>query len=180
MFELRIPDAGLYPFVTHAFAYTGLGAVGVIKVDPNAPPAPAGYPMMGDPFSGGVTAAMNHAPGAATTSASQGGTDGASGTTGGRPGVTTITIANVAYSSTDFDIKADMQGRVVLTLVNKDAMEHNLTVSKLGVVLTVGPNETKTFTFHADPGIYSFFCSIPGHEQAGMKGTMTVLPGMAH
>ena len=40
MFELQIPDAGLYPFVTHAFAYTGLGAVGLIKVDPNAPPRP--------------------------------------------------------------------------------------------------------------------------------------------
>jgi nitrite reductase (NO-forming) len=31
-FELRIPDAGQYPFVTHAFAYTGLGAVGLIEV----------------------------------------------------------------------------------------------------------------------------------------------------
>jgi copper-containing nitrite reductase len=54
MFELQIPDAGLYPFVTHAFAYTGLGAVGLIKVDPNAPPAPKDYPVMGDPFSAGV------------------------------------------------------------------------------------------------------------------------------
>jgi nitrite reductase (NO-forming) len=31
-FELTIPDVGLYPFVTHSFAYTGLGAVGVIAV----------------------------------------------------------------------------------------------------------------------------------------------------
>ena len=31
-FELRIPDAGQYPFVTHSFAYTGLGAVGLIEV----------------------------------------------------------------------------------------------------------------------------------------------------
>jgi plastocyanin len=31
-FELTIPEAGLYPFVTHSFAYTGLGAVGVINV----------------------------------------------------------------------------------------------------------------------------------------------------
>src|SRR5262245_44419531 len=54
MFETQIPDAGLYPFVTHAFAYTGLGSVGVIKIDPNAAPAPASYPMMGDPFSAGV------------------------------------------------------------------------------------------------------------------------------
>jgi nitrite reductase (NO-forming) len=31
-FELVIPEPGLYPFVTHSFAYTGLGAVGVIEV----------------------------------------------------------------------------------------------------------------------------------------------------
>ena len=57
MFELRIPDAGLYPFVTHSFAYTGRGAVGVIKVDPRAPaPAPRPTQLMGDPFSGGTVA----------------------------------------------------------------------------------------------------------------------------
>jgi nitrite reductase (NO-forming) len=31
-FELVIPEAGQYPFVTHNFAYTGLGAVGLIEV----------------------------------------------------------------------------------------------------------------------------------------------------
>ena len=31
-FDLVIPDAGLYPFVTHNFAYTELGAVGVLEV----------------------------------------------------------------------------------------------------------------------------------------------------
>jgi nitrite reductase (NO-forming) len=34
MFELTIDQPGLYPFVTHSFAYTGKGAVGVIKVVP--------------------------------------------------------------------------------------------------------------------------------------------------
>jgi nitrite reductase (NO-forming) len=32
MVELTIPDAGLYPFVTHSFAYTGLGALGLLDV----------------------------------------------------------------------------------------------------------------------------------------------------
>jgi nitrite reductase (NO-forming) len=31
-FEFSIPDPGQYPFVTHSFAYTGLGAVGLIEV----------------------------------------------------------------------------------------------------------------------------------------------------
>jgi uncharacterized cupredoxin-like copper-binding protein len=24
------------------------------------------------------------------------------------------------------------------------------------------------------PGKYTFYCSVPGHEQGGMKGTLTV------
>jgi nitrite reductase (NO-forming) len=31
-FELRIPNAGQYPFVTHSFAYTEIGAVGLLDV----------------------------------------------------------------------------------------------------------------------------------------------------
>ena len=64
MFELQIPDAGLYPFVTHAFAYTGLGSVGLIKVDPSAPAAPSSYPTMADPFDGGLTAVAGSSTGA--------------------------------------------------------------------------------------------------------------------
>ncbi len=42
--EMRIPDEGLYPFVTHSFAYTGLGALGVIKVgNPPMPDMPAAH-----------------------------------------------------------------------------------------------------------------------------------------
>ena len=33
IFELTIPDPGTYPFVTHSFAYTGRGAIGLIKVE---------------------------------------------------------------------------------------------------------------------------------------------------
>lgn len=33
IFELTIPEAGTYPFVTHSFAYTGRGAIGLIKVE---------------------------------------------------------------------------------------------------------------------------------------------------
>ena len=41
MVELSIPDASLFPFVTHSFAYTDLGALGLLDVGnvpvPNMP-----------------------------------------------------------------------------------------------------------------------------------------------
>lgn len=40
--ELRIPDEGLYPFVTHSFAYTGKGALGILKIGDPASDASEG------------------------------------------------------------------------------------------------------------------------------------------
>jgi plastocyanin len=33
---------------------------------------------------------------------------------------------------------------------------------------------TKTVTLNLSAGTYTFFCSVPGHRQAGMQGTLTV------
>ena len=46
--------------------------------------------------------------------------------------------------------------------------------------LVLGANETVDTTFTATPGTYTFYCSIPGHREAGMEGTLTVLPGAGH
>ena len=43
------------------------------------------------------------------------------------------------------------------------------------IKISAQPGQKATGTFTIDtPGSYSYFCSQPGHEQAGMKGTLTV------
>jgi plastocyanin len=67
---------------------------------------------------------------------------------------------------------------VRLTIVNNGALEHdwvvdNLDGNKLSVDAKPKTNATAEFTPTA-PGTYEFYCSIPGHREAGMKGTLTV------
>ena len=33
---------------------------------------------------------------------------------------------------------------------------------------------TKTLSVKLKPGTYTFYCSVPGHRQGGMQGTLTV------
>ncbi len=177
MFELRIPDAGLYPFVTHAFAYTSLGALGVIKVDPGVADPPTEYPTLADPFSAGTAPfrpGTSDAPagGEATTGSSSGTSSG-----GGTANAIGLDVAISGFSPKDLEAT---EGDVTITLHNLDAFPHDFTIDELGVKVALDANATVTQTFPAAAGVYDFYCSIPGHREAGMQGTLTVLPVAGH
>jgi nitrite reductase (NO-forming) len=167
MFELRIPDEGLYPFVTHSFAYTGLGSVGVIQVTQDAPPPPVSYPTLGDPFTGGVLD-FGSTPAVVSGGGGGGGEDG---------GPIQIDAAITGFTPATIEAHA---GEVAVTIANLDAFDHDFTIDELDVQLLMGPNETVEGTFEADVGEYVFYCSIPGHREAGMEGTLSVTPVVAH
>ena len=67
---------------------------------------------------------------------------------------------------------------VRLTLSNDGALEHNWVVDSLEgrrVEVDAKPKTSATGEFTpAAPGTYEFYCSIPGHREAGMKGTLVV------
>jgi plastocyanin len=69
-------------------------------------------------------------------------------------------------------------GKVTIDFTNKAALGHNVTIaSSAGAVAGATPTfsgGSKTLTVNLKPGKYTFFCSVPGHEQAGMKGTLVV------
>jgi len=66
--------------------------------------------------------------------------------------------------------------QVVILLKNDGAIPHNLTIDAVGVDVTLDPKKSETieFTAPADPGEYDIACTEPGHENAGMTGTLVV------
>ena len=68
-------------------------------------------------------------------------------------------------------------GTITLVMENPSAIEHNIAVRGQGVDEqgeVVGQGEESTVTVELEPGEYEFYCSVPGHEEAGMKGTLSV------
>lgn len=78
---------------------------------------------------------------------------------------------NVAFSDTQLTAPA---GEVTVTLENNDLFWHTFTIEELGVDLRVPVGAEIPITFDARPGEYRFICDIPGHQQAGMMGILTV------
>jgi len=69
-------------------------------------------------------------------------------------------------------------GKDTIDFTNQSSVPHNVTIED-----SAGENisETKTLaegsasaTADLEPGTYTFYCSVPGHREAGMEGTLTV------
>ena len=68
-------------------------------------------------------------------------------------------------------------GKVTLEMANPSQVPHAVAIKGNGVDVdgkTVGNGETSTASTDLKPGTYTFYCPVPGHEAAGMKGTLTV------
>src|SRR5262249_29730389 len=64
-------------------------------------------------------------------------------------------------------------GRYTIKLVNNASVTHNLTFSS-GATLVANAGETKTVDVDVPANGLSFFCSLPGHAEAGMRGTIAI------
>ncbi len=68
-------------------------------------------------------------------------------------------------------------GTVTLKMANKSSVQHDIAIeggglNKIGPIVANGG--VSTVTASVKPGKYTFYCSVPGHRQAGMVGTLTV------
>ncbi len=80
----------------------------------------------------------------------------------------------LAFDTKTLNAKA---GKITITMANASQLEHNVTIAQGSTVIGATPTfagGTRTLTVTLKPGKYTFYCSVPGHRQAGMEGTLTV------
>lgn len=68
-------------------------------------------------------------------------------------------------------------GTVTIAMANPSPLPHNVAIKGNGVDVKgkiVLEGGTSSVSADLKPGTYTFYCSVPGHEAAGMTGTLTV------
>jgi uncharacterized cupredoxin-like copper-binding protein len=70
-------------------------------------------------------------------------------------------------------------GDVTFVVKNDGAIEHNFIAEtqakqKVAEIAVLEPGQSLAVTATLQPGTYTFYCSLPGHRDAGMEGSVTV------
>jgi plastocyanin len=115
--------------------------------------------------------------GAETTTESSGSGAEAAGGSAGSASALDIEAASsgLAYASNSATAKA---GKVTVDFTNPQAIPHDVAIESSGGEV-IGQTETTaegsdSTEVELEPGTYTYFCTVPGHREAGMEGTLTV------
>ena len=93
---------------------------------------------------------------------------------------------SVAINVMDFMIEpndVEVAGpTVTIDVTSNGPTPHNLTVRDASGQVVMGTEDlsagdTATISAEIEPGKYTIFCALPGHESLGMSGTLTVTAG---
>jgi len=110
-----------------------------------------------------------------TPTTSTGASSGAGGGGGSTISVAADPSGQLKYTTTQLTAKA---GSDTVNFDNQSSTTHNVTIedsngNDVGATDTISGSSTST-TVDLKAGTYKFYCSVDGHEAAGMTGTLTV------
>jgi nitrite reductase (NO-forming) len=104
-------------------------------------------------------------------SATPGATPGASPTASGV--IEVHTLDTLKFDPSELTVSPGQE----IHVVNKGNLQHDFIVDELDMatdLLDSGDEQTVTVPDDAEPAEYTYYCSVPGHRQAGMEGKLTV------
>lgn len=86
-----------------------------------------------------------------------------------------ITATAKEFSFDPKEIKVEAGKATTISLKNAGAVEHDITIDSPAFKLAVQPVKAAEATLTMPTaGSYTMYCSVPGHREAGMEGTVTV------
>ncbi len=120
-----------------------------------------------------------------TTTTTEGGETNAGAAEGGEKsggggGGSTVELeadpsGGLAYTTTEVDAQS---GKVTVDFTNPQGLTHDVAIEnengeEVGKTELIAESATST-TVELGPGTYTYYCTVPGHREAGMEGTLVV------
>lgn len=80
---------------------------------------------------------------------------------------------DIAYEEAPATAEA---GELTIAIDNQGGVQHDVTIEEAGdtTVADAAGGETDSGTIELEPGTFTYYCSVPGHREAGMEGTLEV------
>jgi uncharacterized cupredoxin-like copper-binding protein len=95
-------------------------------------------------------------------------------TTAAKPVATKVQVSETEFKITT-DLTSFKAGQITFVAKNDGKIPHDLAVKETGdKTKEIPPGGTAELKVNLKPGKYELYCTIPGHEAAGMKLTITV------
>lgn len=113
---------------------------------------------------------------AAETTDTGGGGGGGGATTAGGGGALKVTADPTGQLTWEPKELTASAGQVTVELDNPSPVSHDIEIEGNGVEerSDLVADGTASLTVDLQPGEYEYYCTVPGHKEAGMDGTLTV------
>jgi plastocyanin len=153
----------------------GLGRSTIAAVVENQIDLPMGDQMPADLYKGQDARDVGAYVASAIGKPAEGGASGPSGTAEADAknvvSIPTDPSGQLAYQVKSATAKA---GKVTLRSKNDASVPHDIAIKGDGKGPVVQGGKVSEVSTTLKAGTYEFYCTVPGHEQAGMKGNLTV------